>query len=91
MSDESSIVALREVLKKAKARGRATARRQTQASWLDGWQIDSNGQPLANLFNALMALRADPAVSDILAYDEMLSRRCLCVLWSRRLASRRGL
>jgi hypothetical protein len=72
MSDESSIVALREVLKKAKARGRATARRQTQASWLDGWQIDSNGQPLANLFNALMVLRSDPAVSDMFAYDEML-------------------
>jgi predicted P-loop ATPase len=73
MSDEeTSIVALQEVLKKAKARGRATARRQTRASWLDGWQIDSNGQPLANLFNALMALRSDPAVSDMFAYDEML-------------------
>ena len=71
-NEENSIVALREVLKKAKARGRATARRQTQSSWLDGWQIDSNGQPLGNLFNALTALRSDPAVSDMFAYDEML-------------------
>jgi predicted P-loop ATPase len=73
MSDEeNSIVALREVLKKAKAKGRAAARRQTQASWMDGWQTDGSGRPLANLFNALVALRSDPAVSDTLAYDEML-------------------
>src|SRR6516164_3236293 len=72
MSDEeNSIVALREVLKKAKASGGATARRQTQPRWMDGWQIDSNGKPLANLFNALVALR-DPAASEMLAYDEML-------------------
>jgi predicted P-loop ATPase len=73
MSDEeNSIVALREVVRKAKAGGRAKAQRQTQPSWMDGWQTDGSGRPLANLFNALVALRSDPAVSDILAYDEML-------------------
>jgi predicted P-loop ATPase len=73
MSDEkSSIVALREVLKKAKASGRAKARGRTQPAWMDDWQIDDSRRPLANLFNALVALRDDPAVSDILAYDEML-------------------
>jgi len=73
MSDEkSSIVALREVLKKAKAGGRARARGRTQPAWMDDWQIDDSRRPLANLFNSLVALRSDPAVSDILAYDEML-------------------
>jgi predicted P-loop ATPase len=73
MSDEeNSIVALREVLKKAKAGGRAKARGRTQPAWMDEWQIDDSRRPLANLFNALVALRDDPAVSDILAYDEML-------------------
>jgi hypothetical protein len=77
MSDESSIVAMREVLAKAKASGRAKVLRQTQPRWMDGWQIDGSGRPLANLFNALVALRADPAVSDTLAYDEML---CVAML-----------
>jgi virulence-associated protein E len=39
--------------------------------WLRFCQTDRKGNPLCNLSNAMLALRNDPAVKDILAYDEM--------------------
>jgi predicted P-loop ATPase len=39
--------------------------------WLSSCQCDSKGRPLCNLVNAMIALRTDPAVRDMFAYDEM--------------------
>src|SRR5262249_54013124 len=40
-------------------------------SWRQHLQRDAKGRPLFNLANAMLALRNDPAVKDMLAYDEM--------------------
>jgi len=40
--------------------------------WIGSAQCDSRAEPRANLFNAMLALREDPRISDIFAYDEML-------------------
>jgi hypothetical protein len=90
MSDESSIVALREVVRKAKAGGRAKARRQTQASWMDGWQIDGSGRPLANLFNALVALRGGDAAVRTHKHRRV-QHFIVCEHLTKKLALRRGL
>jgi hypothetical protein len=45
---------------------------QNKLAWLRKAQKDLRGEPRPNLFNAALALRADPKLRDILAYDEML-------------------
>ena len=44
---------------------------ETDTGWLQRCQKDERGQPLANLANALLALRDDLKLSDTLAFDEM--------------------
>lgn len=39
--------------------------------WLAGCQTNKSGVPLANLANVMIALRGDPALNEIVAYDEM--------------------
>lgn len=41
------------------------------AGWLRFCQCDAKGRPLSNLANLMLGLRNDPAVKDILAYDQM--------------------
>jgi hypothetical protein len=40
--------------------------------WLDACQKSKHGAVIPNLANALTALRSDPAIRDLVAYDEML-------------------
>src|SRR5262249_3121751 len=42
------------------------------AGWLGSAQCDSRAEPRANLFNTMLALREDPRIIDLFAYDEML-------------------
>src|SRR5436190_23845564 len=42
------------------------------AGWLGSAQIDGRAEPRANLYNAMLALREDPRIADLFAYDEML-------------------
>ncbi|NOG71274.1 virulence-associated E family protein [Roseicella sp. DB1501] len=48
-----------------------------QADWLNRCQKSARGEPRANLANALLGLREDPALRDLLAYDEM--QRCALI------------
>lgn len=41
-------------------------------SWLSAVQTDKRGEPISNLANAMIAMRADPQLSAVVAYDEML-------------------
>ncbi|WP_219336963.1 VapE domain-containing protein [Acetobacter orientalis] len=49
-------------------------------SWLDACQVDDRGQPIPNLANVLLALRADEQFSCAFAFDEM---QCLPLLTQR--------
>src|SRR5436190_10364853 len=40
--------------------------------WLGGAQCDSRAEPRANLYNTMLALREDPRIGELFAYDEML-------------------
>jgi predicted P-loop ATPase len=40
--------------------------------WLGSAQCNRAAEPRPNLFNAMLALRRDPRISDLFAYDEML-------------------
>jgi predicted P-loop ATPase len=42
------------------------------ARWLDDCMTDEQSRPYANLANVMIALRNDPALSQMVAYDEML-------------------
>jgi len=41
-------------------------------AWKDGWQLNDEGRPRSNLFNAMHALRNDPKLRDVFAYDDMM-------------------
>lgn len=41
------------------------------ADWLAHCQRDNQGEPRASLANAMLALRSDPRVAELFAYDEM--------------------
>jgi predicted P-loop ATPase len=51
---------------------RLAAQRDAEDDWLDQCIKNDSGKPLAILANALMALRCDPELRDIIAYDQML-------------------
>jgi predicted P-loop ATPase len=40
--------------------------------WIGSAQLDNRSEPLPNLFNVMLALRDDPRLVALLAYDEML-------------------
>jgi hypothetical protein len=40
--------------------------------WLDHCMVDDRARPLSNLANVMLALRSDPALASMVAYDEML-------------------
>lgn len=42
-----------------------------RAQWLNACQLGYDATPRGNLYNAMLALRDDPRVSGLLAYDEM--------------------
>lgn len=50
---------------------------RAQPDWAQNCQRGATGKPVANLANAMLALRNDPAFKDMFAYDEML---CAAVL-----------
>ena len=58
--------------RRAKRRSNPQYGRSTQASWFADCMRNDRGEPLPNLANAMLALRADPAVAECFAYDEML-------------------
>jgi predicted P-loop ATPase len=41
-------------------------------SWLDDAQCDPRGEPRPNLYNVMRALRRDPRIREMLAFDDML-------------------
>jgi predicted P-loop ATPase len=45
--------------------------------WMAEVQTDSNAEPRPNLYNAMLALRQDPSLSDLFGYDEMLQATIL--------------
>ncbi len=54
-----------------KRRRRANGFTYPDPAWLAGCAKDSRGEPLPNLANAMVALRNDSAIMDLLSYDEM--------------------
>jgi predicted P-loop ATPase len=55
------------------AKAMVTMPRKRQGSgWLAGCQTDSNAEPRPNLYNVMLAMRDDPRIRDLFAYDEML-------------------
>ena len=64
--DDAPIVRLEE------ARKQRQAQAKRQPDWLGAAQCDSQAEPRPNLFNVMLALRDDPQVADLFAYDEML-------------------
>jgi Virulence-associated protein E len=42
------------------------------AEWISKAQCDRQGEPRPNLYNAMLALREDARICDLLSYDEML-------------------
>jgi predicted P-loop ATPase len=56
-----------------RARAQASTQRDmTAPAWLADVQRDRQGEPRANLYNVLVALRADPRFVDAFSYDGML-------------------
>lgn len=55
------------------AKTAATKPRKRQGlSWLGACQTDTNAEPRPNLYNVMLAMRDDPRICDLFAYDEML-------------------
>jgi Virulence-associated protein E/Bifunctional DNA primase/polymerase, N-terminal len=52
-------------------RGGGGTRRRERAAWIEDCLTDSKGEPLGNLANAMLALRRDPALANLFAYDEL--------------------
>lgn len=52
--------------------------RHQPEDWRSKWQVNENGKPICNVHNALVALREDEQLRDILVYDQM-SRTILLI------------
>jgi virulence-associated protein E/CHC2-type zinc finger protein len=52
--------------------GPATEANGDAVAWVSQCQLDAKGHPIPNLANAMVALRADPIISNVFAYDQML-------------------
>jgi predicted P-loop ATPase len=50
----------------------ATKTQTLRPEWISRAQCDRQGEPRPNLYNAMMALRADARISELFSYDEML-------------------
>jgi predicted P-loop ATPase len=57
--------------------GKAERGGTDRPDWLEQCQTDKEGDPRGNLFNAMVALRADAHLADLLVYDEMLRAELL--------------
>jgi len=62
---------IRRVREKLKSQASGTPINASAATWLQYCMRDERGRVLSTLANAMLALRNDPAVKDMLAYDEM--------------------
>ncbi|MGC9272165.1 VapE domain-containing protein, partial [Acidiphilium sp.] len=58
-------------LRRAWAKIADTARNDPAPAWLDQCQTTAQGEPRNNVFNAMVALRKDPRLSGLFAYNEM--------------------
>jgi predicted P-loop ATPase len=58
---------LHRIWQKVKAKTEAL-----RAEWISRAQSDRQGEPRPNLYNAMLALRADARIFDLFSYDEML-------------------
>jgi hypothetical protein len=54
--------------------GASQQKANSRPAWLTGVQLDKYGEPRPNLYNAMLALRGNPALGNTIAFDEML--RC---------------
>jgi predicted P-loop ATPase len=52
-------------------RNASVVHERSNSGWLASCQTDTNAEPRANLYNVMLALRDDPRLTDLLAYDEM--------------------
>jgi hypothetical protein len=52
-------------------RGAGGGGRRGRPDWRDDCLLDSKGEPLGNLANAMLPLRRDPAIANLFAYDEL--------------------
>ena len=50
---------------------RLVAKRAELPAWLDKCQTNEHGQPIGNLYNAMLAFQADPKLRDALGFDQM--------------------
>lgn len=50
---------------------------EASSDWLSGCQLTDKGEPYSNLANAMRAFRADPAISEAVAFDDMLQATIL--------------
>ncbi|WP_202396918.1 VapE domain-containing protein [Teichococcus coralli] len=57
--------------------GAATEEPQDAPAWLEHCQTDREGEPRSNLANTMLALRSDPQLKELLAYDQMLRAEIL--------------
>jgi len=48
-------------------------KKPTAFTWLHDCQVDERGHVLANLASTMIALRQDPDVSEVVAYDDLIS------------------
>jgi predicted P-loop ATPase len=54
-----------------KAMPKGQAREARPEHWREAWQTNDNGDPVANLANVMLALRSDPQLANLLAFDDM--------------------
>ena len=64
---EDPIVRLEEVRKQRQGKTK-----RASPDWIGSAQCDRQAEPRPNLFNVMLALREDPRILDLFAYDEML-------------------
>lgn len=70
--DADDVAAIEQEIKKPTRAKKKPNGKDAPPSWLNDAQVDDKGMPLANLANAMLAMRGDPALCDAFAFDEML-------------------